>query len=357
MKIIKIIFKYLYLLFFLIYFYTIINYKIFHYKLIFKNIYYNKNEDKKLLIEIDVSSNKGGRGPTKFINGINEILPFTINNCHFISSSIITPINSKNKSDFFYIPFPRFNESVYNEWVKIKEVNKLILGPIFVPHIWKSFPNLNIWKERRFSDIINFVSGIGVHSNRVKDYLAQKSNTTNMIKKYKIIRPCSNIKPKYINSFNDRKIDILFFEKYQDFDHKRQGSQLLKLFKNSTKKIKQIKYGFYNKEKIEKMANNSKFIVYFSFYDTGAIGLKEIQNYGVFAFSHQLDLVIDNTTSFFVPELANNNNMLYAYKKIMQKIETIIKSHPNSKLIAKKNQEINKCENALEDLCKSLTIK
>ena len=105
------------------------------------------------------------------------------------------------------------------------------------------------------------------------------------------------------------------------------------------------------------MANNSKFIVYFSFYDTGAIGLKEIQNYGVFAFSHQLDLVIDNTTSFFVPELANNNNMLYAYKKIMQKIETIIKSHPNSKLIAKKNQEINKCENALEDLCKSLTIK
>ena len=34
------------------------------------------------------------------------------------------------------------------------------------------------------------------------------------------------------------------------------------------------------------LANNSKFIVYFSFFDTGAIDLKEIQNHGVFTFSH-----------------------------------------------------------------------
>ena len=267
---------------------------------------------------------------------------------------MIYPIKPRYKSDYIYIPFPHFNESIYNESVKNKQVKKLILGPIFVPIIWKHFPNKNVWKERRFSDIIKEVKGIGVHSNRVRDYLAQKSNTTDMIEKFKIIRPCSNIKPKKVNDFKDREIDILFFEKYQDFDHKKQGAQLIKMLKNSFKNVTTIKYGYYNKDKMLKLANNSKFIVYFSFFDTGAIGLKEIQNYGVFAFSHQLDLVIDKNTSFFVPELAHKSDMSYAFKKIIEIIEMIKISNPNSNLIAERNQEINKCENALDDLCNSL---
>lgn len=155
--------------------------------------------------------------------------------------------------------------------------------------------------------------------------MAQKSNTTDMIEKFKIIHPFSNIKPKK-----------------------------LKMLKNSFKNVSLIKYGYYNKDEILKLANNSKFIVYFSFFDTGAIGLKEIQNYGVFAFSHQLDLVIDNNTSFFVPELADKNSISCAYKKIIEIIEMITKSNPNCLLIAKRNQEINKCENALDDLRNSL---
>ena len=102
------------------------------------------------------------------------------------------------------------------------------------------------------------------------------------------------------------------------------------------------------------MANDSKFIIYFSFYDTGAIGLKEIQNYGVLAFTHQMDLVINKDTSFFVPELADKYDMNLAYKIIMEKIKKIIKLNPNTKLIARKNQKINKCQNSLDDLCKSL---
>ena len=99
------------------------------------------------------------------------------------------------------------------------------------------------------------------------------------------------------------------------------------------------------------MANNSKFIISFSFYDTGAIGLREIQNFGVFAFSHQKDLVIDENTSFLIPELTNEYDMEPAYKKIMSIIEIITISEPNINLIAKKNQEINKCEKTLDDLC------
>ena len=47
---------------------------------------------------------------------------------------------------------------------------------------------------------------------------------------------------------------------------------------------------------MKELANNSKFIIYFSFFDTGAIGLKEIQNYGVIAFSLQKEFIIDNET-------------------------------------------------------------
>ena len=131
--------------------------------------------------------------------------------------------------------------------------------------------------------------------------------------------------PKYVNSFDNRKIDILFFEKYN-----------------------------YTKDKMVELTNNSKFIVYFSFFDTGAIDLKEIHNHRVFEFSHQKDLVISKKTGFYIPELTNENDMKEAYINIMKKIEIILNKHSNTQLIAKINQEINKCQNAFDDLCKSL---
>lgn len=174
------------------------------------------------------------------------------------------------------------------------------------------------------------------------------------MKKYIIIRPCSNLSPKKVKPFSKRKIDILFFEKYKDLNRSIQGIQILKLFKKSSKKIIRIKYGQYSKELMKKLANNSKFIIYFSFFDTGAIGLKEFQNYGVFAFSHQKDLIIDKETGFFVPELANVKNMKYAFNIIMKKIKIISKTFPDAEKIAKKNQKINQCQNSLKDLCKGL---
>jgi hypothetical protein len=257
------------------------------------------------------------------------------------------PFEEKKNSHYYFIPYPKFNESIFNKWIKIKKVNKLILGPIFVPEIWELFPNKNIWKEKIFTKILRQVKGIAVHSKRVRNYLSLRTNTKNLIKKYKIIRPCTNIKPKNIMPFIERKIDILFFEKYKDLDYSQQGAQILNLFSNTSKKIEVLRYGNYTKEKMEYLANNTKFIIYFSFYDTGAIGLKEIQNYGVFAFSHQRDLIIHPETSFYVPELANEDNMNQAYRIIMKKIEILTNLHPNTQLIAKINQEINNCQNAL----------
>ena len=293
-------------------------------------------------------------GPTHFIKGIHDILPYNTTKCLFIPSKKTYPLKKKENSYYYYIPYPKLSESTYNKWIKIKKVNKLILGPIFVPVFWRRFPNKRIWKERRFQEILKQVKGIAIHSKRVRNYLSKRSNTVNLLNKFKIIRPCTNIKPKNVKPFMKREIDILFFEKYKDLDYSQQGAQILKFFYNTSKKIERLKYGNYTKDKMKYLANNSKFIIYFSFFDTGAIGLKEIQNYGVFAFSHQRDLIIHKDTGFFVPELANKKKVSKAYKIIMEKIKIITNLYPNTKSFAKINQKINKCQNALNDLCESL---
>ena len=43
-----------------------------------------------------------------------------------------------------------------------------------------------------------------------------------------------------------------------------------------------------------------------------------------------------------------------AFININKKIEIITNNHPNSQLIAEKNQKINKCQNALDELCKAI---
>ena len=309
---------------------------------------------KNILIEVDVATlNRGG--PGNFIKGLNDILPYKTKNCNFIPSRNIYPIKGKRKTNFYYIPFPHISEQMFNKWINIREVNKLILGPCFVPYKWRLFPNKKIWKERNFIEILKRVKGIAVHSVRVRNYLSKRVNAIKLLNKFKIIRPCTNIKPKYIKPFNKRNIDILFFEKYKDFNYSQQGKELFYLFNNTSKKITRLIYGTYSKRIMQNLANDTKFIIYFSFFDTGAIGLKEIQNYGVIAFTLQSDFVIHKNTSFYVPELMNKKNMTQAFNIIMKKIEDITKLNPNTKTIAKINQEINKCQNALYDLCKNLS--
>ena len=154
---------------------------------------------------------------------------------------------------------------------------------------------------------------------------------------------------------NESYYFVLFFEKYADLNQIKQGKILLNLFKNTSKNIVSIRYRSYNKKIINELANDSKFIIYFSFFDTGAIGLKEIQNLGVICFTHQKEFVIDKESSFYISELKSINNIELAFYKIMNIIEKISKSNIQTDLIAKKNQMFNKCENALIDLCKSLS--
>ena len=199
------------------------------------------------------------------------------------------------------------------------------------------------------------IKGIVIHSNQLKNHLILNSKTIDMIHKYKVVRACTNLKPKLIKPFSDRSIDILFFEKFKRLNRTKQAFQLINIFRNySTYNIVELKYGEYKTQDMELLANDSKFIIYFSFYDTGAIGLKEIQNYGVYTFTHQKEFVINKETSFYIPELTKKDEMFSSFNKIIKIIKKILLSKPNSELIAQKNQEINKCKNALKDLCDSL---
>lgn len=110
----------------------------------------------------------------------------------------------------------------------------------------------------------------------------------------------------------------------------------------------------YNHSSLKSMANNSRFVVYFSFWDTGAISLKEIQNFGVYTFSVQKDLV-HNNTGIYVKQL--NKNMKDAAKIIVKKMKEISKRDINTKAIAMLNQYHNSCQRSLEDLCNIATTK
>ena len=94
-------------------------------------------------------------------------------------------------------------------------------------------------------------------------------------------------------------------------------------------------------------------LFFFFFFDTWAIALKEIQNYGVITFSLQKDLVVSDETGYYIPEL-DDNNIEKAFDKIMEIINDKMKKIPNSRKIAKINQGINKCQKALDDICNGI---
>ena len=265
-------------------------------KFVMLKIYIYKRFFHHILVEVNLFGIHSNRGPGSYLKGINGVLPFIWRNCIFISSSYNK--NYFNK-DLYFFPIPNFKEEQYIKFIKEEIFKKFILGPNFVPMNWNTFPDQKYWYERKFSYLLNLSKGVAVHSKRVIDHLSSRTNTSNNIKKFRIMRPCTNLKPNKIKSFKKREIDILFFEKYADLNRSEQGGKLLNFFKNTSKRLKTIKYGEYNKETMKELANNSKFIIYFSFFDTGAIGLKEIQNYGVIAFSLQKEFIIDNETNNF----------------------------------------------------------
>lgn len=311
---------------------------------------------KDKIIEVYIYGSKiDGRGPVQFLKGIAKILPYKTKDCLFIPSNTISLKNRKKKSNYYFISAPYFFDQYKMEYFKKNNrCNNLLLGPNYVPKSWRVFPNQTIWKEKNFREILKNIKGYVVHSNRVRKHLSTRSNTTDILNKYVIMRACSYILPEKVKPFEKREIDVLFYEKFADLNRIEQSEKLIKLFNNTGKKLIKFKYGNYTKDQMLELSNNTKFVIYFSFYDTGAIGLKEIQNFGVYSFTLQEDLAIHKKTSLYVPELENIDDMELAFKIIIQKMDKISESNPNTQKFAEINQKINRCESALDDMCKGI---
>ena len=323
--------------------------------ILFCSLFFMGLYKKKIKIAVDISRAKshGGGGPIQLQKGINKVLPYENKYCRFIpvdgiNLSILSKIN-----DYYYLSYPFLDERSFNISLINNMAKKLLLGPCFVPSYWKRFPNPKYWTERKFRHILQTIKAVVVHSIRVRDHLASRANSTDLLYKFIILRPCTYLLPKEIKTFTERRVDIILFEKYADYYHGHQGSQLYYLFKNSNKTIRKLRYGTFRKNTLISLANDAKFIIYFSFYDSGAIALKEIQNFGVITFAHQKDFNISNKTSYYIPEL-EYDNITIAFNKIMKIVNDLSKHNPDSIKIANINQNINKCEMSLEDLCNGI---
>lgn len=77
---------------------------------------YKYKKKKKIIIEVDTSEALNQRGPANFFKGINDILPYNSRNCTFISSKKINPVKRNTKTNFYFIPFPQFDELIFNQW-------------------------------------------------------------------------------------------------------------------------------------------------------------------------------------------------------------------------------------------------
>ena len=309
---------------------------------------------KKLLIEVDVSKSKlEGGGPIQLQKGISKVLPYETKNCEFISSEAINSSYPKKPINYYFNSYPMIRDSVLAELISNKKAKAFLLGPNFVPSNWNRFPNKKYYRDSHFREILLSIKALIVHSNRVRDHLAGRTNTTDLLHKFILLRACTYSMPTDIKSFIERNIDIILYEKYPDSYRGAQGEELFRLFEEKNKTIQKLKSGYYRREHLKNLASKSKFVIYFSFYDTGAIALKEIQNYGVIAFCHQKDFILSRETAYYIPEL-EDKDIKNAFNKIMKIIDNLTNNNVDSKKIAIMNQNNNKCEKALDDICDGL---
>lgn len=331
--------------------------------LIFNLNYENNNIivffNKKIVIKFDFDKEflTSPYGPGYLLRSLLESLKTYNGKCNYDQWNLNYTEIAKNedKNLFFYI-FWQKEFCKYAPQVGTTKMRNVLIGPIFVPDSYLHFPNNKRCIERNFSNTLNMLGACIIHSFRVRNHLMNLSGTADKQYKYGIMRACTNLSPSPLKSFKDRNIDIILYEKYSDENRKKDGRLLYQLLADKNFTIKRISYhgvvrgtSRYNHHSLKKFSNNAKFIIYFSFWDTGAIALKEIQNFGVYSFTVQKDLVIDNRTGFFVPEL--DGQIKKAVNIIVEQMKLINNENYNTTKFAEINQNINNCHRSLDDLC------
>lgn len=317
-------------------------------------------EEQTYEIRMDLRTDRK-RGSQIFSEGLSQAIKTYRGDCTFIRSSAgYSDIIKNNRSRrFFFILNGKNLCSILRSFSGKgrKKARNTIFGPRPVPSSWGLFPQKNCM-EKNFSYTLSLMGSYAVHSSRVEKWLATRSGLSDYPKyKFAKIRACTMMHPTYIKPWKDRMIDVILFEKYADYDHSKQGQALYKELKKAGLKVARFGVNGGNQTKgythrhMEEVANNAKFVIYFSFWDTGAIALLEIQSFGVYSFTSQSDLIDKEGRAGMYVESLKGDNMTESVKIILQRMKRINEGDPDSSVFASVNQERNHCHRSLEDIC------
>lgn len=251
------------------------------------------------------------------------------------------------KNKYTYIWFERSNflllikNTTYNEIFE-----KLLYGPIVTPINWFNMPRNNTY-ETYWCLVMKRIKAFVTHSNRVQHHIIRQTKCHSNSHKYIILKPCIEIKSiKYhINSYFERYIDFLLYIKYADLNKKLDEKVLIKYLKKIYK-IKVIKYGNHTKQSLLNLANKSKYVIYYSFYDTGALSLIEMKIMGVWPISHQEEFIEPGYGSFIKELDTNINSSLY-------KLNDIYKIKYNPYTLSQNAMNNLNCVNSLNNIVNS----
>lgn len=249
-----------------------------------------------------------------------------------------------NKSNLIWIQ----DESLIKYIVKRNKRMNIILGPNVLPMDWFKLPKKWTYEEK-WNIIMSRILAYAAQTNRSKNHIINKTNTELYRNKYILIPPCfqleRSINENDILPFDKRNNDYLIYLKYADLNRRKEGELLINELKRNNKIII-IEYGYYNYEEMINYSKISKYLIYFSFYDVGPSALIEMQEYGIFVYSHQKEF-INEINGYFLKELDLN---------ITQAISIILnnKIKYNPLKISKNTQRQQNCINSIQKSVNSI---
>lgn len=197
-------------------------------------------------------------------------------------------LNNSNSIIWFQYP-AFFNELVGNNFSSI--FKNIIYGPTVSPKRWFLFPMKNTFEEN-WSIYINRIFAYVVQSDRIKKHLISHSKKIKNIEhQYIVSHGCILSNNTYpVQSWKERKIDILLYAKFADMNKENELQHLFKSL-DSKYNIVLIRYGNHSKQSLLDYASNSKILIYYSFFDCWPSSLMEMQNIGIYPIVQQCEFI------------------------------------------------------------------
>lgn len=169
----------------------------------------------------------------------------------------------------------------------------------------------------------------------MKNHIIKNTKCDSYKNKYIICKP-------FVDKDNERSIDFLLYIKYADKKLK-QDELILINYLQKKYKIEIIKYGSHTKQSLLDIASKTKYIIYYSFFDTGVLSLIEMKIMGAWHISH-LEEFIENGYGSYIKELDKN------ITSSLNKLNDIYKMIYNPELLSQNVVNSLNCVNSLSNL-------